>query len=177
VTTVLRTGGDVSALAREARTAFHEIDPGQPIEDLSAMTEVVSRSLGESRLVLVIVSAFALTALLLAAIGIYGVASTAVTARSREVCIRLAMGAQQGQLFRLMIRRPLALVGGGVALGLAGTVASGALIAKLLYGVSPTDPGTIVVVTIALIAVAVLSAYGPALRATRVNAAKVLRGE
>jgi predicted permease len=177
VTTVIRTTGDVAALARAARTAFHELDPAQPIGRLEAMSDIVSRSLGESRLVLIVVSAFAFTALLLAAIGIYGVTSTAVAARTREVGIRVALGAQRGQVLGLMIRRPLALVSGGVVLGLAGTAATGTLIAKLLYGVGPMDPLTIVVVTTALLAVAALSAFAPASRATRVDAARVLRAE
>jgi putative ABC transport system permease protein len=177
VTTVIRVNGDAALLIPSVRSAFRELDPAQPITTLETMTDVVSRSLGESRLVLVIVSSFALTALLLAAIGIYGVTSSAVAARTREMGIRVALGAQRREVLGLMVRRPLVLVGGGVAVGLVGTAASGTLLAKLLYGVSPTDPMTIAAVTLTLLAVAALSAYAPAAKATQVDAARVLRAE
>jgi putative ABC transport system permease protein len=177
VTTIIRAEGEASRLIPSVRAAFRELDPSQPITTLETMDDVVSRALGESRLVLVIVSAFALTALLLAAIGIYGVTSSAVASRTREMGIRVALGAQRGEVLALMVRRPLALVSGGVALGLMGTVATGTLVAKLLYGISPTDPLTIAAVTLTLLAVAAVSAYAPASRATRVDAARVLRAE
>jgi putative ABC transport system permease protein len=175
---VIRTKGeDAASLERAIRAAFHEIDPSQPIASLKTMDEIVSSSLGETRLVLVIVGGFALTALLLAAIGVYGVTSTSVAARAKEVGIRVALGAQRREVLRLMLRRPLTLVFVGVVLGLIGTMATGTLIAKLLYGVSPMDPPTIAAVTVALLTVAALSAFAPARRATKVDAAQVLRGE
>jgi putative ABC transport system permease protein len=127
--------------------------------------------------VLVIVSAFALTALLLAAIGIYGVTSSAVAARSREVGIRIALGAQANEVLGLMIRGPMALVGTGVVLGLVGTLAVGGVLSRLLYGTSPTDPTAIGVVTLMLTLVAALSTYAPAVRATRTDASTVLRAD
>jgi putative ABC transport system permease protein len=177
VTIVIRTTGDEAAIMRAARTAFHEIDPSQPIEQVTTMRAVVSQSLGDVRLVLVIISTFALTALLLAAIGIYGVTSTAVTARSREMGIRVALGAHPGEVLGLMVRRPMALIGLGTVLGIAGTWASKELLTKLLYGVSPTDPLTIITVVGTLLAVAAVSVYAPASRATRVDAARVLRAD
>lgn len=178
VSMVIRTRGEDAATFKPAiRAAFHEVDPAQPIASLETMDDIVSKSLGESRLVLVIVAGFALTALLLAAIGVYGVTSTSVAARAKEVGIRVALGAPRREVLRLMIRRPLVLVIGGVALGLAGTAATGTLIAKLLYGVSPMDPPTIAAVTVALLTIAALSAFAPARRATKVDAAQVLRGE
>jgi putative ABC transport system permease protein len=177
VTIVIRTTGDEAAIMRAARTAFHEIDPSQPIEQVTTMRAVVSQSLGDVRLVLVIISTFALTALLLAAIGIYGVTSTAVTARSREMGIRVALGAHPGEVLGLMVRRPMALIGLGTVLGIAGTWASKELLTKLLYGVSPTDPLTIITVVGTLLAVAAISVYAPASRATRVDAARVLRAD
>lgn len=177
VTMVMRTSGDANRLKPTVRAAFHEVDPEQPITRIETMDDVVTASLGESRLVLVIVSAFALTALLLAAIGIYGVTSASVAARSKEVGIRVALGAQRSEVLGLMVRRPLVLVSGGVMLGLIGTAATGTLIAKLLYGVSPTDPLTIAAVTLGLLVVAALSAFAPARRATNVDAAQVLRAE
>jgi predicted permease len=177
VSMLIRAKGDAASLEPMVRSAFHEIDPAQPITSLDTMDDVVSRSLGESRLVLVLVSGFALTALLLAAIGIYGVTSTSVAARSKEVGIRVALGAQRSEVLGLMVRRPLMLVTGGVVLGLAGTAATGTLIAKLLYGVSPMDPPTIAAVTVTLLVVALVSAWAPARRATKVDTAQVLRAE
>ena len=106
-----------------------------------------------------------------------GVTSTSEAAQAKEVGIRVALGAQRREVLRLMIRRPLVLVIGGVVLGLVGTAATGTLIARLLYGVSPMDPPTIAAVTMALLTVAALSAFAPARRATKVDAAQVLRGE
>jgi predicted permease len=175
VTTVLRTSGDEAAVMRAARAAFHEVDPAQPIETLTTMRAIVDQSLGDARLVLVIVATFALTALLLAAIGIYGVTATSVTARSREMGIRVALGARPREVLGLMISRPIVLAMGGVGLGLAGILAGGGVLSKLLYGVSATDPATIATVTVILIIIAVVAAYAPARRATRVDAATVLR--
>jgi putative ABC transport system permease protein len=127
--------------------------------------------------VLVITSTFALTALLLAVIGIYGVTSTAVTARSREMGIRTALGAQPREVLGLMVRGPLALIGLGTILGVGGTWASRELLTKLLYGVSATDPLTLLAVVGALLTVAALSVYAPASRATRADAARILRAD
>ena len=177
ITTVIRGTGDPTTLSRSVRAAFQELDPSQPIQELTTMNEVLNQSLGESRLVVVIISTFAITALLLAAIGIYGVTSAAVTARSREVGIRVALGAQPSEVLALMIRRPAGLIVTGTVIGLAGTMASGTLVSKLLYGVRPTDPVTIGVVTVGLLMIAFVSAYAPATRATRVDPARVLRSD
>jgi predicted permease len=177
VTTVMRTRGDEVSLMRAARAAFHDLDPAQPIQELTTMHAVVNQSLGESRLVLIIISTFALTALLLAAIGIYGVTSTAVTARSREMGIRVALGARPGEVLGLMVRRPVGLIGAGIAMGIGGTWASRALLMKLLYGVSPTDPLTLAAAVGTLLAVALVSVYAPAYRATRVDVAGILRAD
>ena len=175
VTLVMRTSADEATTMRAARNAFHEVDPVQPIEQLTTMRAVVGQSLGDVRLVLVITSTFAFTALLLAVIGIYGVTSTAVTARSREMGIRLALGAQPGEVLGLVVRRPMALIGLGIVLGVAGIWTCRELLTKLLYGVSATDPATLLVVIGALLLVAVVSVFAPAARATRVEPAKVLR--
>ena len=177
ITAVLRTNGDEAAVMRAARAAFHELDPGQPIEQLTTMRSVVNQSLGESRLVLVIISTFAVTALLLAAIGIYGVTSSAVTARSREMGIRLALGAQPREVLGLMIRQPMGLIATGTVIGTLGTIASSDYLMKLLYGISPTDAKTLIAVIATLLGVAFLSVYAPASRATRVDAARVLRAD
>jgi putative ABC transport system permease protein len=177
VTIVIRTTADEAATMRAARSAFHEVDPAQPIEQLTTMRAVVNQSLGDARLVLVIIATFAFTALLLAAIGIYGVTSTAVTARSREMGIRVALGAQPREVLALMIRQPMGLIIGGTAVGIAGTIASRELLAKLLFGVSATDASTLVAVVGTLLTVAFVSVYAPASRATRVDAARVLRSD
>ena len=177
VTTVIRTSGDEAATMRAVRAAFRELDPAQPIQQLTTMRAIVNQSLGDSRLVLVIISTFALTALLLAAIGIYGVTSSAVQARAREMGIRVALGAQPGQVLGLMVRQPVRLIAAGTVIGIGGTWASKELLMKLLFGVSPTDPATLLAVVGTLLAVALVSVYAPAVRATRVDAARVLRAD
>jgi predicted permease len=177
VTTVMKTHGDEASLMRAARAAFHELDPGQPIEQLTTMRAVVNQSLGETRLVLVIISTFAVTALLLAAIGIYGVTSTAVMARSREMGVRIALGAQPREVLTLIFRRPTGLILTGTILGFVGTWFSRELMLKLLYGVSPTDPIILFAVVGTLLVVAFLSVYAPASRAARLDAARVLRAD
>jgi ABC-type antimicrobial peptide transport system permease subunit len=177
VTTVMKTHGDEASLMRAARAAVHELDPGQPIEQLTTARIVVNQSLGETRLVLVIISTFAVTALLLAAIGIYGVTSTAVMARSREMGVRIALGAQPREVLTLIFRRPTGLILTGTILGFVGTWFSRELMLKLLYGVSPTDPIILFAVVGTLLVVAFLSVYAPASRAARLDAARVLRAD
>jgi hypothetical protein len=160
-----------------ARAAFQELNPGQPIQRLTTMNDVVKQSLGQARLVLVIIATFAGTALLLAAIGIYGVTSTAVTARSREMGIRIALGARPPEVLKLALEEPIGLVALGAVVGLGGTVASRSLLAKLVYGISPTDPVVVGSLTILLVLLAALAAAIPARRVMRTDAARVLRAD
>jgi putative ABC transport system permease protein len=178
VTVMVRgSASDVSSIAQAARSTLTQLDPAQPIISLQPFADVVAQSLGERRLVLVLVAGFAATALLLAALGVYGVTSTSVAQRTRELGIRMALGAQASEVVALVLRRPLQLVAAGLIAGAAGTVAARGLLAKLLYDVSPTDPVTLAAVAVTLAVVAALAGYFPAKRASRLDPAAVLRAE
>jgi ABC-type antimicrobial peptide transport system permease subunit len=124
-----------------------------------------------------IVAAFAITALLLAALGIYGVISYIVSERTQEIGIRLALGAKRGMILQMVLREGLGLAMAGTAVGLAGALIASHLMAGLLYGVAPTDPITFVGVTLVLTAVALAACYIPAIRAMRVDPLVALRYE
>jgi putative ABC transport system permease protein len=138
---------------------------------------VLCTSLSERRFSLEIVALFALTALLLAALGIYGVISHMVTERTHEFGIRLALGAERQNILRLVLQQGLRLAIVGAALGLVGAVIASHFMAQLLYGVRPTDPLTFAAVALLLIAVALLACYLPARRAIRIDPMIALRYE
>jgi ABC-type antimicrobial peptide transport system permease subunit len=126
---------------------------------------------------LTLVGGFAAAALLLAALGVYGVTSNSVTQRTRELGIRMALGADRRKVVWAVLGEPARLVLFGLMLGLAGTFAVGSVVQRLLYGVSPTDPVTLVAVAVVLLVVALLASYFPARRATRVDPMVVLRSD
>jgi len=173
----LKTSGDPMALAGAARAAIHAIDPQQPIVSIETMDNVVTRSLSERRLVLVLVGGFAAAALLLAALGVYGVTASTVTQRTRELGIRMALGANRASVVRSVLGEPARLVGLGLVIGLVGTIAGRRVVTRILYGVSPTDPATLAVVAVVLLLVALLASYFPARRATRVDPMVALRSD
>ncbi len=174
---VVRTQGDPAALAGAARAAMREIDPKQPIAHLRTLTEVVSSSLAPQRFNLVLLGLFAGLALALAVIGIYGMTAYSVTQRTREISLRMALGAQPRRVLRLVVREAGALAVIGVAVGLAVAVALTRLLSSLLYGVGSTDPLTFAAVALGLTLVALLAAWVPGLRATRVDPMLALRTE
>jgi ABC-type antimicrobial peptide transport system permease subunit len=141
------------------------------------MEDVVAASTGETRFYGALLGAFAGLALGLAAVGIYGVMSYAVASRTREIGIRLALGAQRGGVFALVMARGARLTAAGVALGIGGALAATTGLEKLLYGVTPTDPVTLASVTALLAGVALLACWLPARRAMRVDPAVTLRYE
>ena len=141
------------------------------------MAEVMGESLARRRLVLTLFSLFAVLALLLAAIGIYGVLASSVAQRTRELGIRIALGATTRGVLQLVIGNGVRLVVLGIAFGLAGAVAANRLLADLLFGVSATDPLTFTAIALLLSAVAILASYIPARRATKVDPLVALRYE
>jgi predicted permease len=172
-----RTSGEPLALAAAARTAIHGVDPGQPIIAVSTMRSAIGDSLAQRRLVLILVGGFAAAALLLAGLGVYGVASTTVAQRTRELGIRMALGADRRRVIREVLSGPARLVAFGLLLGLAGTWPAGRAVQRLLYGVTPMDPIVLGGVSLLLVAVAVLAGYLPARRATRVDPMIALKAE
>jgi putative ABC transport system permease protein len=152
-----------------------EIDKDQPVSDISSMEEIVSDSVARQRFSMLLLGVFAGLALVLAAVGIYGVMSYSVAQQTREIGIRMALGAQRSDVLKMTVGQGLRLVLTGVAIGLATAFVLTRVMATLLFGVSPTDPLTFIGISIVLIGVALLASYIPALRATRVDPMFALR--
>jgi putative ABC transport system permease protein len=174
---LLRGHLDAAATAELVRRQVQSVDPTLPISGAQTLSETVSASLSERRFSLQIVALFALTALLLAGLGVYGVISYLVSERTHEIGIRLALGAQSRNILRMVMRLGLGLAVAGAAVGLVGALVASRLMAGVLYGVRPTDPLTFAGVTLLLIGVAQLACYIAARRAIRVDAMVALRHE
>ena len=174
---VIRTNGDPAALSSAVRGAIAEIDPAQPIYDMQTLDQLVAKSLGQRRFTLTLMLLFGVTALVLSAVGIYGVMAFAVTQRTQEIGIRMALGARAIDVLKLIVGSGMALAGIGVIVGLAGAFAITRLMASLLFGVSPTDVMTFALVSAGLLLVALLACYLPARRATKVDPLIALRYE
>ncbi|MGH9481713.1 MAG: FtsX-like permease family protein [Terriglobales bacterium] len=172
---VLRTHGDPLALLPSLRGAVTGLDPAMPLEAVATMRSAYRDALAEPRFRGGLVAAFAGLALLLTAVGLYGLLSYAVGGRTREFGVRAALGAQPGQVMALVLGQAAWMVGVGLALGLAGAWAATRVLAGLLYGVSPTDPWVLAATTALLAAVALAAAWAPARRATTTDASLALR--
>ena len=168
---------DTAATPVELREQVQAVDPELPVFGAQTLNEMVSASLAERRFSMEMVGLFALTALLLAGLGIYGVISYIVGERTHEIGIRLALGAQQANIVQMVLRQGLQLAITGAGVGLVGALIVSHLMAGLLYGVRPTDPVTFAGVALVLIGVALLACYIPARRAIRVDPMVALRYE
>jgi predicted permease len=177
VVLAVRTSGDPLALAGSIRQAIRGLDPEMAVADLKPLTDVADAANAERRFLLVIVALFAVSALLLAAVGAYGVLAWTVQQRARELGIRTALGARRVQLLRLVLGQGLRLATAGLIVGLSAALVSGRLLQALLYGVTPRDPLTFVAVGAATLAVATAASLLPALQAMRANPSEVLRLE
>jgi ABC-type antimicrobial peptide transport system permease subunit len=171
----VRTASDPKLFVDSIRREVLAIDAEQPIYDVSTMVDVVSRSVFLPRISMLLLSAFAVSALLLAVVGIYGVVSYSVTQRTRELGVRMALGADAGDTLRLVLGRSMLLVVGGTACGLIASFAVTRAIAGLLYDVSPLDPIVFAGVSLVLAASGFVASVIPALRATRVDPIVALR--
>jgi len=174
---VVRTNVDPLSLAATVRRTVWEIDKDQPVSDISSMEQVVAESVARQRFSMLLLGVFAGLALVLAAVGIYGVMSYAVAQRTHEIGIRMALGAQRSDVLKLTIGQGLRLVVSGVVIGFAAAFALTRVMASLLFGISPTDSTTFITISLVLISVAALASYIPALRATRVDPMFALRYE
>jgi predicted permease len=174
---VVRTASDPRAFIDPVRRQVLAVDREQPIFDASAMVDVVARSVFLPRISMLLLIAFAATALLLAAVGIYGVVSYTVTERTRELGVRMALGADAGDTMRLVLGRSMVLVGAGLICGLIAAAAMTRVIAGLLYQVSPLDPVVLTAVSALIAACALAASYIPARRATKVDPLVALRFE
>jgi ABC-type antimicrobial peptide transport system permease subunit len=175
-TIVARTQGDATALIPVLRSILYSLNRDVPTK-FSTLAQVFSSSLDQRRFSLMLFGVFAVVALLLAALGIYGVTSYAVTQRTPELGLRLALGAQRRDVLRLVIGQGMKAVLVGVGIGLAGALAVTRLIAHLLFEISATDPLTFAAIGSGLLLIALLACYVPALRATRVDPMVALRHE
>ena len=174
---LVRTAGDPLAVAGAVRQAVWELDPELAIANVRPLAEIVEGSMARPRFVAVVLATFGAASLLLAVIGVYGVLSYAITRRRREMGIRMALGAEAGQVRRLVMRAGLQLAVIGILIGLAGAFIGTSVMEAVLYEVSATDPVTFVAVAILLAAAALAASFLPAHRATRVHPAEVLRAE
>jgi putative ABC transport system permease protein len=177
MTVAVRTSGDPRSMASSVVSALHQLDANVPAADLRTMETVVEQSLAERRLTMLLLTIFAGVALVLAAVGIYGVISYSVTQRTQEIGIRMALGAERGRVLRMVVGQAMALALAGVVTGAIGAWFLTRLMQKLLFGVSPSDPMTFLAVSALLAAVAALAASVPGLRATRVDPVVALRAE
>ena len=171
---VIRTAGDPAAFATTLRREVEALDKDQPIYSVRTMDDVVINSLGTRRVSMQLFAVFAGAALLLAALGIYGVMAYSVTQRSQEIGIRMALGAQRSDVLALVIRQGMALTLIGVALGVAGAFALTRVIGNLLFAVTATDRATFIATPLLLSLVALVACYLPARRAARMNPVRAL---
>ncbi|MQA88703.1 MAG: FtsX-like permease family protein [Gemmatimonas sp.] len=171
----LRTNGSPLSLAAEAQATIWEIDPELAVADIRSMDQVVSDSVRQQRVSAVLISGFSLGALLLAAMGLFGVVSGSVTRRSHEVAVRLALGAAHGRVLRLVVREGMVLVFLGLLIGAPGVLLAARIIGGVLVGISPFDPPTLGAVAIGLALVALAACYIPARRVAGIEPARLLR--
>jgi len=174
---VVRTTREPRLLLPDVQAAVRRIDPRVPLADPRSMDEIVEQALSQQKTSAALISAFAIGALVLAAMGLYGVVSGSVTRRRHELAVRLALGADSGRVLRLVLKEGAVLVMLGLAIGAPGIYAAGGLIRGVLVGVSPSDPLTLSSVALGLLLIAMATCYVPARRTLRIDPAKLLRQE
>ena len=173
----VRTSVDPKSTLAAIQSAIREVDKDQPVYQIQTIDELIGQSLGTRRFALTILILFAGLALVLAVSGIYGVISYSVTQRTQEIGIRMALGARAGDVLRMVLGQFMRLTVVGVVLGLIGAYLATRLMTSLLFGVTPTDITTFVIVSVGLSLVALVACLIPARRATRVNPLVALRYE
>jgi len=174
---VVRTNIEPMSLAVPVRNAIWSVDKDQTVADIETMDHIVAQAVARQRFSMLLLGLFAALALLLASIGIYGVMSYSVAQRTREIGIRMALGAGRADVLQMTIRQGLKLAGAGMILGLGAAFLLTRVMATLLYGISATDPMTFIGISVVLLAVAILASYVPALRATKVDPITALRAQ
>jgi putative ABC transport system permease protein len=176
-TVVVHTQTEPLSLARAVIDVIRQMDAQLPVSEVGTMQRWVDESLSRTRFHTGLLAAFAVLALLLAVLGIYGVMSYGVVQRRHDIGVRLALGAQRGEVTRMVLSHGLILTLNGLSLGLTGALVAGRYLETLLFEIEPTDPPTLALVTVILLGVALLAALIPALRAAKVNPMVVLRHE
>jgi putative ABC transport system permease protein len=177
VNVVMHTARDPMAVVAEARRAVKDLDADLALSQIKTLDQIVAESVSQPRFYMTLLSVFATIALALSAIGIYGVIAYLVGQRSREIGIRLALGANPAGVVAMIAREGAAMTALGLAIGLGGALALSRFMNALLFGVTPTDPATYVIVTAVLAGVALAASCIPALRAARVDPSLAMRSE
>lgn len=174
---VVRDNAPTAVLTAGIRRSVNGVDRTVPVSEVQTMEQVVATAVAKPRFTMLLLSAFAGVALLLGAIGIYGVVSYSVEQRNREIGIRMALGAKQYDILRLVVHRGAVLASAGAVVGLVVSFAAMRTLASLLYGITAADPTAFIVAPILLVAVAILASYVPARRAASVDPVAVLNAE
>jgi putative ABC transport system permease protein len=174
---VIRTTNDPLSLAAALRREVAAIDPNQPVANIRTMESWVSESVAQPRFRTLLLGMFSAAALLLVMVGIYGVMSYAVSQRTHELGVRMALGASAGDVIKLVVREGMRLAGAGLVIGLAASLTLTGLIKDLLFGVRATDPVTFAAIALFLTVGALLACYLPARRAAKVDPLTALRSE
>jgi putative ABC transport system permease protein len=177
MTIAIRTRGESTNVAAAARDVIHRLDPDQPIGQVITMNSLMARSFARSRFNSLLLAIFSVVALVMAAVGIYGVMSYSVLQRTHEIGVRMALGAQRTDVLKLILRQGILLAITGVAVGLAGSFGLTRVISSLLFDVAATDKTTFAAVSLGLFAITFVASYIPAWRATRVDPLVALRYE
>jgi putative ABC transport system permease protein len=177
MTLIVKSAGDPAALVSGIRGAVAAVDKDQPVVAIATMKQLVRNSVSTRRITFIVLGAFSALALVLAAIGIYGVISYSVAQRTQEIGIRIALGARSGDVLGMVIAQGAKMAGAGILIGLAASFALTRLMTKLLFSVSSADPATFAAVTVVLAVIAVLASYIPARRTLRVDPMSALRCE
>jgi putative ABC transport system permease protein len=174
---LIRTVSDPAAASDAVRRQVRSIDSGQPVYDVETLQQLAEDTLGPARLALVLLSIFAGMALLIASVGLYAIVAYAVSQRSQEIGIRMALGARRWDVLRLMMRQVMSWAVSGLVVGFAASLGLTRLMSRLLFGVRPNDVATLVTVSVVLLGVALLASYLPARRAIQVDPLVALRSE
>jgi predicted permease len=174
---VVRAEGDAASLAPSLRAAVAAVDRNVPVSHIRALRELVSASAARPRFTMTLLGVFATVALLLGAVGIYGVIACAVAQRTREMGVRMALGANGSDVLTMVLRKGATLAAVGAAIGLLGALAGSRLLAGMLYGVTPSDPAVLVAVPVLLVGVALVASFVPAWRAAHVDPLSAMRVE
>jgi putative ABC transport system permease protein len=177
MTVVLATTDSPAALAESVRRSVLELDKDQPVSTVRSLDAMVAESLGEPRFRTYLLAGFSAIALLLAAVGLMGLVAYAVTQRRREIGVRMALGAGQGEVLRMILTEGLRPVLAGILIGTFAAWAASRVLAGLLFGVTPTDPLTFVVIPLLLVVGASLACYLPARRVLRIDPAEAMQAE
>jgi putative ABC transport system permease protein len=177
MTLIVRSGADPSSLTGAIRSEALALDKEQPLNSVRVLSDVISASIAQQRFSMLLLCVFATVALVLAAVGLYGVMSYSVTQRTHEIGIRMALGASKGDVLKLVVGQGAALATAGVATGLAGAWLLTRLMTSLLFGVSATDALTFSLVPVLLAGVALAASFIPARRAAKVDPMIALRYE